>query len=489
MPASDDDKLATRIESDTMGDMEVPTSALWGASTQRAVENFQISGQRFGRPFIQALGYIKTAAVKANLELWRIDDARAEAIEAAATEVASGQWDDQFVVDVFQTGSGTSTNMNANEVIARRANAIGNDFGKQLKIHPNDHVNLGQSSNDVIPTALHLSTLMVLHRDLMPRLGELHRALEAKVVEFHDLIKTGRTHLMDATPIRLGQEFSGYAGLIQRSESRLQRTMEELEGLAIGGTAVGTGVNTHPEFAAKVCHHLHQLAGIDVAETDNHFTAQSSLDAALAASSALRGLAVSLTKIANDIRWMGSGPRAGLGELELPAVQPGSSIMPGKVNPVIPEAVIQAAAQAIACDTAVLQAAQGGFFELNTMLPLAAHNLLQAINLLANAMEVLTSKCIKGLKATGKGPELLGSGLMLATTLAPVVGYEQAAQVAKEAHRSGRTIIEVAQELTDLSNEELAVLLDPELMVEPQEKGDQPPPPPKRKDPFDPRQG
>ena len=391
MPAPDDpEEPDTRIETDTMGDMEVPASAMWGASTQRAVENFQISGERLGRPFIQALGYIKTAAVKAKLELWRIDDARAEAIEAAATEVASGQWDDQFVVEVFQTGSGTSTNMNANEVIARRANAIGNDFGRELNIHPNDHVNLGQSSNDVIPTALHLSALIVLQRELLPRLRELHRELSTKAEAFQDLIKIGRTHLMDATPISLGQEFQGYAGLIQMSQTRIQGAMEELKELAIGGTAVGTGVNTRPEFATKVCHHIHQFSGIEVNETENHFMAQSSLDAALAASSAIRGLAVSVIKIANDIRWMGSGPQAGLGELELPAVQPGSSIMPGKVNPVIPEAVIQAAAQAIACDTAVLQAAQGGHFELNTMLPMAAHNLLRSITLMANAADVLS---------------------------------------------------------------------------------------------------
>ena len=470
-----------------MGDVEVPEDALWGASTQRAVENFKISGQRLGRPFIQALGYIKTAAVKANLELWRIDDARAEAIEAAANEVASGQWDDQFVVDVFQTGSGTSTNMNANEVIARRANAIGSDFGKELKIHPNDHVNLGQSSNDVIPTAIHLSALIVLQRELLPRLGELHRELEVKAQEFHEVIKTGRTHLMDATPIRLGQEFQGYAGLIQRSRNRIQSAMEELKGLAIGGTAVGTGVNTHPDFATKVCHHIYQFSGIEVRETENHFVSQSSLDAVLSASATLRGLAVSLTKIANDIRWMGSGPRAGLAELELPAVQPGSSIMPGKVNPVIPEAIIQAAAQAIACDTAVLQAAQGGHFELNTMLPLAAHNLLVAIDILTNATDVFTTRCIRSIKATRRGPEMLGSSLMLATALVPVVGYEKAAEVAKEALHTNRALNEVARELTNLSDEELAVLLDPKLMVEPQEKGDLPPPPPKRKDPFDPR--
>ncbi len=483
----DNEQPATRTESDTLGDIEVPASALWGASTQRAKENFQISEHRFGRTFIQVLGYLKAAAAKANLELWRLDDARVEAIEAAATEVASGQWDDQFVVDVFQTGSGSSTNMNANEVIANRANAIGRDFKRDLAIHPIDHVNLGQSSNDVIPSVIHVSALIELRRSLLPTLVQLHEALEVKGEEFHETIKTGRAHLMDATPVRLGQEFTGYASLISRGIARLRHTQEELKELAIGGTAVGTGVNTHPDFAAKVCHHLYQYTGIKVKETDDHFAAQSAIDPILALSAALRNLAVSLQKIANDIRWMASGPRAGIGELELQVLQPGSSSMPGKIEPVIPEAIIQVAGQVIACDAAILQAAQGGNFELNTMLPMAAYNLLEAISLLARGADTFTTRCIRTLEATGQGPALLGSSLMLVTALVPVVGHEKAAEVAGMAYENGRTIHEAALELTDLSGEELAILLDPQLMVEPQTKADLPPPPKRPKDPFDPR--
>ena len=445
-----------------MGEMEVPADALWGASTQRAVLNFPVSGLRMGRSFIRALGFIKVAAARANQQLELLDSGIAEAVEQAALAVAEGEYDAHFPVDVFQTGSGTSSNMNANEVIARLASeSLGS------RVHPNDHVNLGQSSNDVVPTALHLSALLELHGQLLPALLALQTALEAKAVEFHAVIKTGRTHLMDATPIRLGQEFEGYAGLVERALDRLLGAQDELAPLALGGTAVGTGVNTHPEFAGLACEELSLLAGIDVHETDNHFLAQSSLDGVLAMGGALRCLAVALQKIANDIRWLGSGPRCGLAEIRLPSVQPGSSIMPGKVNPVIPEAVIQASAQAIACDTALLQAAQGGYLELNTMLPLAAHNLLQAIQLLGAASTIFSEKCIAGLEATGRGPELLQSGLMLATALAPVVGYEQAAKIAKAAHASGRTVLEEALEITDLPEQELRELLDPAGMVAP----------------------
>jgi|TARA_Y100000310_G_scaffold63420_2_gene58821 fumarate hydratase class II len=452
----------TRVEQDTMGEMEVPADALWGASTQRAVLNFPVSGLRMGRSFIRALGCIKVAAARANRQLGLLDSGIAEAVEQVALAVAEGEHDAHFPVDVFQTGSGTSSNMNANEVIARLASeSLGS------KVHPNDHVNLGQSSNDVVPTALHVAALLELHGQLLPALLALQAALEAKAQEFHDVIKTGRTHLMDATPIRLGQEFQGYAGLVERALDRLLVAQDELAPLALGGTAVGTGVNTHPEFAGLACEELSQLVGIDVHETDNHFLAQSSLDGVLALGGALRCLAVALQKVANDIRWLGSGPRCGLAELRLPSVQPGSSIMPGKVNPVIPEAVIQASAQAIACDTALLHAAQGGYLELNTMLPLAAHNLLQAIQLLAASATIFGEKCIAGLEATGRGPELLQSGLMLATALAPAVGYEQAAKIAKAAHASGRTVLEEALELTDLSEQELRELLDPAGMVAP----------------------
>ena len=452
----------TRTESDTMGPMEVPESALWGASTQRAVLNFPVSGFRMSRSFIRALGYIKAGAAEANLELGVIDEKMRDVIVKAAIQVADGEYDDHFPVDVFQTGSGTSTNMNANEVIA-------NICSKSLnsKVHPNDHVNQGQSSNDVIPSALHLSALLEIEEELSPSLLNLQRVLEEKAEEFMPVVKTGRTHLMDATPIRLGQEFQGFAGLVERSLDRLLLVKDELSLLALGGTAVGTGVNTHIRFSQLACQHISRFAGVDVYETDNHFMAQSSLDGALTASAVLRGLAVSLQKIASDIRWLGSGPRAGLAEIALPAVQPGSSIMPGKVNPVIPESVIQAASQVIACDTAMVQGAQGGYFELNTMIPFAAHNLLQAISLLTSSSNVFSSKCIEDLEATERGPELLMSGLMLATTLAPVIGYENAAKIAKEAHTSGQTVMETALEKTDLSEEELQEILNPEKMLQP----------------------
>ncbi len=453
----------TRTESDTMGQMEVPESALWGASTQRAVLNFPVSGFRMARSFIKALGYIKAGAAEANLELGVIDEKMRDVIVETALLVANGDYDDHFPVDVFQTGSGTSTNMNANEVIA---NLASKSLGS--KVHPNDHVNQGQSSNDVIPSALHLSALLDIEESLCPSLIALQKALEQKAEEFMPIIKTGRTHLMDATPIRLGQEFQGYAGLIERSLDRLLLIKDELSLLALGGTAVGTGVNTHSKFSMLACQYISKFAGVNVYETDNHFMAQSSLDGALTASSALRGLAVNMQKIANDLRFLGSGPRAGIGEIALPAVQPGSSIMPGKVNPVIPESVIQAASQVIACDTAMVQGAQGGYFELNTMMPFVAHNLLQAISLLTNSSQIFVTKCIEGIEATDKGPELLMSGLMLATTLAPVIGYEKATKIAKEAHASGQTVLETALDLTDLSETELLEILNPEKMVQPQ---------------------
>ena len=453
----------TRTESDTMGEMEVPKSALWGASTQRAVLNFPISGIPMSRSFIRALGYIKAGAAAANAELGIIDEEMKEVIISASISVADGNYDEHFPVDVFQTGSGTSTNMNANEVIATISSE---ESG--LKIHPNDHVNQGQSSNDVIPSALHLSALLEIEENLCPALLTLQNSLNQKSEEFMSTIKTGRTHLMDATPIRLGQEFLGYAGLIERSLDRLLLAKDELSLLALGGTAVGTGVNTKANFSELACQHISKFSGIDVYETDNHFLAQSSLDGALTTSGVLRGLAVSLQKIANDIRLMGSGPRSGIAELSLPAVQPGSSIMPGKVNPVIPEAIIQASSQVLACDTALVQSGQGGYFELNTMLPFAAHNLLQAVSLLSTSVEVFATKCIDGLEATEKGPELLMSGLMLATTLAPVIGYEKAAKIAKEAHKSGQTVLETSLDLTDLSEEELIEILNPEKMLEPQ---------------------
>ncbi len=455
---------AVRIERDTMGEVAVPAHAYYGAQTQRAVLNFPISRRRFPRRFIQALGLIKRVAAEVNRDLGLLDAGRAQAIIQAAQEVADGRWDDQFVVDVFQTGSGTSTNMNANEVIARRAMEIAPTVGR---IHPNDHVNLGQSSNDVIPTAIHLSVLMALRDDLRPALELLHRDLRAKAEEFWPIIKTGRTHLMDATPIRLGQEFLGYAGQIERALRRLRYAEEELSELALGGTAVGTGVNTHPEFGQRAARRLAELTGLAVRETDNHFQAQAAMDGAVLASGVLNTIAVSLMKIANDIRLMGSGPRAGLFELLLPAVQPGSSIMPGKVNPVIPEALIQVCAQVMANHQAVTLGGQWGFFELNTMLPLIADNLLESVSILANAVRTFSLNCVQGLQATGRGPELVEKGLMMATALAPVLGYDRAAAIARKAFETGRTIREIAREETDLTDEQLAVLLDPARLVEP----------------------
>ncbi len=461
------DNRPTRTERDSMGPMEVPAGAYYGASTQRAVLNFPISGLRFSRPFIRVLGLIKLAAAEVNAELGLLDARTAEAIQQAAREVADGKWDGEFVVDIFQTGSGTSTNMNANEVIANRASEIaGGDRGSKL-VHPNDHVNKGQSSNDVIPTAIHVSALWEMEERLVPALQRLEEALRAKSREFWGIVKTGRTHLQDATPVRLGQEFLGYAGQVERAVRRLRHAQEELSEVALGGTAVGTGVNTHPEFAARACAVLSRELGVAVRETDNHFQAQNTLDGVLEASGALRTAAVSLQKIADDVRWLGSGPRAGLGELALPEVQPGSSIMPGKVNPVIAESVLQAAAQVIGNDAAVCQAAQGGHFELNMMMPVAAHNLLQSIALLAASAENFRAQCIEGLRATERGPQSVERGLMLATGLAPAVGYDAAAAIAKEAAKTGRTIREVAREKTQLSEDDLTRLLDPEKMTEP----------------------
>ena len=445
------DERPTRTERDSMGPMEVPADAYYGASTQRARLNFPISGLRFTRPFIRVLGLIKLASARVNAELGLLPPEIASAIEKAAREVADGKLDGEFVLDIFQTGSGTSTNMNVNEVIANRASEIirgSRDEDGAKPVHPNDHVNVGQSSNDVIPTAMHLAALVQIHEGLIPALERLQEALSAKSEEFWGVVKTGRTHLQDATPIRLGQEFRGYAGQVERGIRRLRRAEEELSEVALGGTAVGTGVNTHPEFASRVCAVLSQELGMTVRETDNHFQAQSTLDGVLEASGSVRTVAVSLQKIGNDIRWLGSGPRAGIGELALPEVQPGSSIMPGKVNPVIVESLLQVVAQVIGCDAAVCQAAQGGHFELNMMMPVAAHNLLQEIELLAAGVDNFSEKCVKGLSATERGPEIVERGLMLATTLAPVIGYDAAAGIAKEAAKSGRTIREVAREKT-----------------------------------------
>ena len=460
---------ASRVERDSMGQLEVPADAYYGATSARARDNFPISELRFNRGFIRALGLIKQAAAQVNLELGLIDPTVAGAVARAAAEVAGGRFDDQFVVDIFQTGSGTSTNMNANEVIGNRAiELLGGERGSRTPVHPNDHVNMGQSSNDVIPTAIHVAAALAIRDELLPALNVLEASLAAKSREFWPVIKTGRTHLQDATPIRLGQEFLGYAGQVERGRRRTQAALEELTELALGGTAVGTGVGTHAEFAARVCARLATETGIDFVESDNHFQAQATLDNVVAASGALRSLAVSLNKIAADIRLLGCGPRAGIAELEIPAVQPGSSIMPGKVNPVILESMTMVAAQVIGNDATVAFAgATGSLLELNVMMPVAAYNLLQAISLLAAGATNVATRCVDGLRATENGPAAVERGLMTGTGLTPRIGYDATAAIAKEAHASGRTVREVARERTDLTEEELRQLLDPESMTTP----------------------
>ena len=459
-----------RIERDTMGALEVPDGAYYGASTMRAVKNFPASGLKPPVRFVRALGMIKLAAAKVNAELGLLDQKLADAVVKAAQEIVDGKQDDQIVVDVlFQTGSGTSTNMNANEVIANRAiELLGGEIGSRKPVHPNDHVNICQSSNDVIPSAIQLAALIAIKEELIPALEKFQAALEKKADELMPVIKTGRTHLQDATPVRLGQEFRGYAGQAERALRRLRHAQEELGDLPLGGTAVGTGINAHPEFATRAARMLSEMAGVRVWETDNHFQAQNTLDAILETSGVLRTIAISMIKIANDLRWMASGPRAGFAEIDLPALQPGSSIMPGKVNPVIPEAVCQVVGQVVGNDQSVAFAAlQGSNFELNVMMPVAAYNLLQSIELLANAADNFTDNCIVGLTATKNGPDMVERGLMTTTALAPEIGYDAAAAIAKEAFASGRTIREVAREKTSLTAEDLEKLLDPSSMTEP----------------------
>ena len=458
-----------RIERDSMGEVSVPSTAYYGASTERARQNFPISNLRLPRRFIRALAQLKGAAALVNAELGLLETRLANPIQQAAEDVEEGKFDKDFVVDVFQTGSGTSTNTNANEVIANRANEIlGQPLGSRQPVHPNDHVNLCQSSNDVIPSAMQLAALVAIHEELVPALTYLKDALDQKARELMPIIKTGRTHLQDATPIRLGQEFLGYAGQVERSVERVRRAAEELADLPLGGTAVGTGINAHPEFAQRVCAHLTRRAGIPVKETDNHFQAQATLDAVLSAAGAVRTVAVSLWKIGNDLRWFASGPRAGLGEITLPEVQPGSSIMPGKVNPVIIESMTMVVARVLGNDQTITIAAQSGsIFELNLMMPVAAYCLLESIGLLSASAQNLARQCIAGIKATDRGPQMVEQGLMLATALAPAIGYDAAAKIAKEALASGKTIRQVARERTKLAPEELDRLLDPSRMTQP----------------------
>ncbi len=454
-----------------MGEMEVPVHALWGASTQRAVENFPVSGEHMPKRFIRALGLIKLSACDVNRELGFLDDQKADAIRVAATEVSQNKWDDHFVVDVYQTGSGTSSNMNANEVIAFRANQILAGKRGEDRVHPNDHVNLGQSSNDVIPTAMHVAAVEAVELDLLPALSHLQGALEAKAEEFQDVVKIGRTHLMDATPITLGQEFSGYASQMQHSVRRMMTTLVHLRELAIGGTAVGTGINTHPEFGELVAQKISAHTGLDFVEADNHFEAQGARDAYVECSGALRTVATSMMKIANDIRLMGSGPRCGIAEIRLPATQPGSSIMPGKVNPVMVEMVSQVGAQVTGNDLAVTVGGQWGQLDLNTMCPMMARNLLESTRLLSNAARVFADKCVVGIEADKERAESLIEGsLAMATSLNPHIGYDKAAEIAKTAHESGRTVREVAKELSGLDEKTLDRVLDPRNLTKPSAK-------------------
>jgi fumarate hydratase class II len=454
-----------RTESDSMGQVQVPEGALWGAQTQRALDNFQISGIRFPRDFIGALGMIKYLACQVNRDLGGLDSAMAAAISQASMEVTEGQWDDQFPLDIFQTGSGTSTNMNANEVIAHRATEIlGAQAGR--KVHPNDHVNMSQSSNDVIPSCIHIAALVSLEKDLLPALNRLRAALDAKASEFKDVLKIGRTHLQDATPISLGQEFSGYAAMVAHGIGRLGNVRWHLGELALGGTAVGTGINAPPEFAKKVIERLNDLSGLEFREAENHFEAQGSRDAVVEASSALKTVAVSLIKIANDIRWLGSGPRCGLGEIKLPSLQPGSSIMPGKVNPVMSEALIQVCIQVIGNDAAITFAGASGNFELNVTMPLMAHGLLQSLQIMTNAVTAFEEKCIQGLEADAERCRAsIDRSLAMVTSLVPRLGYDNAAALAKEAHLTGKTVREVAREKGLLKPEELDALLDPAKLI------------------------
>ncbi|MBU6248804.1 MAG: class II fumarate hydratase [Xanthomonadaceae bacterium] len=445
-----------RIEHDSMGELRVPADALYGAQTQRAIENFPVSGLTLPRAFIRALGLIKAAAAEANLALGHLKKRQASAIRKAALAVADGQFDDQFPIDVFQTGSGTSTNMNANEVIAHLAGKAG------ARVHPNDHVNYGQSSNDVIPTAIHVSATLLAAGELLPALKHLKKTIERRARELRNVAKTGRTHLMDAMPVTFGQELSGWAAQIGAAMERIEDALKRLRRLPQGGTAVGTGINADPKFGVTFARELKKLSGQKFEAADNYFEGMAAQDGAVELSGALKTLAVALMKIANDLRWMNSGPLAGLGEIELPALQPGSSIMPGKVNPVIPEAAAMVAAQVIGNDATITIAGQSGNFQLNVMLPLIAYNLLQSIGLLANVSRLLADKAIDGFRVnTQRVNQALAMNPILVTALNPVIGYEKGAATAKQAYKEKRPILDVALETTGLSKDELKKLLDP----------------------------
>jgi fumarate hydratase class II len=463
----------TRLEKDSMGEMSVPESALYGASTQRAVLNFPVSGWRFTRPFIRALGLLKWAAAQANHDLGLLDAERSALIVQAAEEVAEGKLDEDFPLDIFQTGSGTSTNTNANEVISNRCCQLaGKPIGAREPVHPNDHVNMGQSSNDVIPSAIHISAAEQIRHCLLPALEKLGDALAAKATEFHDVIKIGRTHLMDATPVRLGQEFGGYAQQVRYGKRRAEAAVSALQELALGGTAVGTGLNRHHDFPAKVMRHLGQRTGIAFREAENHFEAQGAKDGVVEASGHLKTIAVSLFKIANDIRLLSSGPRCGLGEIQLPATQPGSSIMPGKVNPVICESVMMVCSQVVGADATITWAGANGNLDLNVMMPVMAHNLLESIRLLGNVTDIFAEKCVSGIVANRERcQELVELSMAMVTSLAPKIGYDRAAEIAKESVKTGKTVRQLSLEKKVLPEAELKAALDPVAMTEPGGEG------------------
>jgi fumarate hydratase class II len=452
-----------RTERDSMGEMRVPAEALYGATTARAIENFPISGLTFSRPFLRALGLIKLAAARANGELGLLPQTKVDLISQAAREVADGKWDNEFPIDIFQTGSGTSTNMNANEVIASR---VGQVAGGR-PVHPNDDVNMSQSSNDVIPAAIHVAAYLLVQDELLPALAHLRETFDRRAAETHDVVKTGRTHLMDATPIRLSQEISGWSQQVANARARIEATLPRLAELALGGTAVGTGLNAHPEYGAKVAAALAEITGQPFVETKNHFAAQASQDSAVELSGQLKAYAAGLMKIANDLRWMNSGPQAGLAEIVLPALQPGSSIMPGKINPVIAEATMMVCAQVTGNDLTITISAQMGNFELNVMLPVIAHNLLESISLLANVSRVLADKAIAGFTVNQEHiSELVEKNPIMVTALNPITGYDLAAKIAKRAYAEKRRVKEVAAEMTDLTPEQLDELLDPAALAE-----------------------
>jgi fumarate hydratase class II len=465
--------MTRRTEKDSLGLLEVPADAYYGVQTQRAVTNFPISGWPMPPRFIHAMGRIKRAAARTNLELGLIDKKVADAIVAAATEVVEGKLDDQFPVDVFQTGSGTSTNMNANEVIASRANEIlGGKRGDKSPVHPNDHVNLCQSSNDVFPTAIHISVVEAIREELVPALEHLNKILARKARDFDKVIKIGRTHLQDATPIRLGQEFSGYAAQMESAIGRASKAVETLSELSLGGTAVGTGLNAHPDFAKKTIAKLADELKVTLTEARNHFEAAAARDACVESSGHLKTIAVSLAKIANDVRLLGSGPRCGIGELKLPAVQPGSSIMPGKVNPVIAESTIQVCLWVISADLAVTLGGLQSFFELNVGMPLIATKMLESTHLLAASARNFADKCVKGIEADrARCESLVEKSLVMCTPLAPVIGYDKAAAIAKKACKEGKTVREVAREMSGLSDKELDKIFNLHALTEPGIRG------------------